>query len=251
MHSLSTLLLFATTCPLPSSGLGFQWLIGGSDFGRDWSHLSRSEKADDDNVTVVEFPVPVGVRKMSNDEGEMFFPEYWTYISPSEGQHVQRPMQESTIHEKIRPRQPSSVTFDNVTLLPQLQIPFALHSNLEFSKQPRIRPAPISDLFRSKLKRDFQCVDGTSACTSINRPNSCCATDESCQLIPDSGDGDVGCCPQGGGSCSDEVGNCPDRYESCPGADGGGCCVPGYSCAGVGCELILPLPVTLVRVDIN
>ncbi|KAL2430837.1 hypothetical protein ABEF95_013834 [Exophiala dermatitidis] len=42
-------------------------------------------------------------------------------------------------------------------------------------------------------KRGFQCPSGTTACTSIDRPNSCCATDSTCQLVTDTGLGDVGC----------------------------------------------------------
>ena len=169
---------------------------------------------------------PAKVRKMTPDEGEMFFPEYWetsqpSYLEPVEGQRIQLA---------------EDIDWSNSSIA-QIQAPFALHqikdmaSHSYFSSFLR---SPRS-LFAAS-KRDFHCPGGTSACSSIQRPNSCCPTEQTCQLITDNGNGDVGCCTDGT-SCSQQVASCQDTYVSCPGSQGGGCCLPGYSCSGVGCEV--------------
>ena len=172
---------------------------------------------------------PVGVRKMSSDEGEMFFPEYWTF--EANGESDSNVLENPNINKR-RPllRLPNlegpKLLSDNATILPPLQAPFSLHTDRpNFLHLRRLFPFQ---------KRDYNCPSNTNACTSINRPNSCCASDESCQLITDTGNGDVGCCSQGQ-TCSQEVGACQQGYPSCPGAQGGGCCVPGSSCLDVGC----------------
>ena len=123
-------------------------------------------------------------------------------------------------------------TRNGTTLFP-LQPPFSLHSERQMGSLPLSRKMPRAIL--SLFERAFQCPTGTSSCDSISRPDSCCPSGEVCQLINDSGDGDVGCCRQGQ-SCSDEVAGCTQGYTSCPGSQGGGCCIPGYVCIGVGCE---------------
>lgn len=46
-------------------------------------------------------------------------------------------------------------------------------------------------------RQNFACATGTYSCTSIGVPGSCCASDETCERIPDIGFGNVGCCPSG------------------------------------------------------
>ena len=181
---------------------------------------------------------PIGVRKMSSDEGEMFFLEYWRFDGGS---------QELTLLDELSPAEkgskPLRVRSDgsdrtsldtgfNVTLLPSLQAPFSLHRDPNEAYDGPLSPRAILGFLN---RRDFQCPTGTASCSSINRPNSCCPTGEACQLITDVGLGDVGCCAQGQ-SCSNQVSNCQQGYTSCPGSAGGGCCIPGYTCNGVGCK---------------
>lgn len=181
---------------------------------------------------------PIGVQKMNSDEGEMFFLEYWRFDGGS---------QETTLRDelgRIEGRDKSSrVDSDeddptssearfNVTLLPHLQAPFSLHATHGGVYNGPLSPRAVLHFLTG---RGFQCPTGTASCTSINRPNSCCPTGEACQLITDVGLGDVGCCTQGQ-SCSNQVSDCQQGYTSCPGTAGGGCCIPGYTCNGVGCE---------------
>ena len=150
---------------------------------------------------------PVGMKKMSGDPGEKFYLDYWLFADEAAG----------WANESI------FVPFTNS---------FPLHSDRNTSILPRYLDLRRLSFFQ---KRDYQCPSGTSACDDIGRPNSCCAIGSTCQLIDDTGLGDVGCCPAEetcGGSVSDCGG---DGYTSCPNHPGGGCCVPGYGCFDVGC----------------
>ncbi|ROV98560.1 hypothetical protein VSDG_04288 [Cytospora chrysosperma] len=82
-------------------------------------------------------------------------------------------------------------------------------------------------------KRGYACPTGTSDCSLIGYPNSCCQTGTECVQITDTGLGPVGCCPDGV-SCSGSIA-CSGSQEGCPSDIGGGCCIEGYVCASVGC----------------
>ena len=238
----AVLLLTIATCLATAAQSA--WLPNLTRIGRRWSIFPDSQVETIDRDAGLSSQRPIGVRKMSDDEGEMFFPEYWSFSS---SQTEEAPFEKRTrseanryIRRGILGHCAPSHELDNLTLQVALEHPFALHDtsrpkDLGLSILPHLVElfAPVS---KRLSKRGFQCVDQTTPCTSINRPDSCCATGTTCQLIPDTGSGDVGCCPEGGGSCSDQVSGCGDGYESCPGAEGGGCCIPGYSCAGVGCK---------------
>lgn len=236
----SALLLVLANAPNSSSAIQLPWLWGRTPSSTS-SRRYQSSEGNSDSLRPRDAPVQiVGVRKMSDDEGEMFFPEYWTLSGTEDlsiqDQQYQGPDPVVSKNKHFTLSVPSS-TSDNSTLPPPLYRPFAIHA--ADSEPPLIpllprfieRHLPTSNL----LRRDFQCPTDTTPCTSINRPYSCCSPGETCQLVANSGSGDVGCCPQGSGTCSDEVGQCAAGYESCPADQGGGCCVPGYRCAGVGC----------------
>ena len=187
---------------------------------------------------------PTGVRKMSDDEGEMFFLEYWQF-GPGEDAQSMEDHGSHILKRGIPPlRMPGTHGTDevdeqwaNASMPHQPLPPFPLH----YEKQDKINPhngwSPLSprDFFFNHARRSFQCPTGTSACTSINRPDSCCATGEICQIITNTGLGDVGCCGQGL-TCSGSVTNCSSGNTPCPSAQGGGCCIPGFACVDVGCE---------------
>jgi hypothetical protein len=156
-----------------------------------------------------------GVRKMSDDEGEKFFMNYWSFedniIANSTGSH------DSTEHTEI----------SRSTILPRsyyFQPPFSSG----FERFSSLRHSPL-------VRRNFECPAGTHACTSISRPDSCCRTDETCVIVEDTGSGDVGCCPAGQ-DCSGTIGSCWEDYTSCSSSLGGGCCIPGYECVDGGCK---------------
>jgi hypothetical protein len=153
-----------------------------------------------------------GVKKMSEDEGEKFFFDYWNFDGSDE----------------------VSLTTTNETNSSQ---------SYDAPEAPEIKPraypfwrsVPTNMGFSLVFRRDFKCPTGTFACTAIDRPNSCCGAGDTCMLVQDTGLGDVGCCPQGQ-TCSGIIGSCQEGYKSCPASMGGGCCIPGYECVSGGCK---------------
>ncbi|KKK23083.1 hypothetical protein P175DRAFT_0499001 [Aspergillus ochraceoroseus IBT 24754] len=159
-----------------------------------------------------------GVHKMSDDEGEKFFMDYWHFEDdPIVGNFTER-------QESNPPRET-----DRSALLPR-SYPFHPSFALDSDRLRNLR-------FSHLVKKDFQCPSGTYSCTAINRPDSCCSTDETCMIVKDTGSGDVGCCPSGQ-TCSGTIGSCSQGYTSCPSSLGGGCCIPGYECVTGGCRSI-------------
>lgn len=147
-----------------------------------------------------------GVKKMSTDEGEKFFLDYWQFedgvLVRNEVDGVPDVEAKSDINPRSSPLQPA------------------------FARD---------DASYSLFRRDFKCPSDTDPCNSINRPDRCCKTGYTCELIPDRGAEDVGCCPRGE-TCSDIIGSCGAEYTACSEALGGGCCIPGYDCVTGGCE---------------
>ncbi|BAE60984.1 unnamed protein product [Aspergillus oryzae RIB40] len=166
-----------------------------------------------------------GIKKMSDDEGEKFFLDYW-YFGETNQTDLQSSQpsekRQSSLHPRIYPYQPSH--------------PLDLG---EFYDSHR-----WMGQFSPLLRREFKCPAGTNSCTSINRPNSCCSTGSTCELVDDTGSGDVGCCPDGE-NCSGTIGSCQQGYTSCPASLGGGCCIPGYECVSGGCANVYTVTITV------
>lgn len=162
---------------------------------------------------------PVAVRKMSADEGEMFFHEYWDFA----------PLPLPSTNTNPAGKGEDIYTFLNSSLLlsPLLSPPVLPHSD----------PLPNQPLvFRALHKRSFTCPTGTSSCASIGASYGCCPTGTTCQL---SGSGELGCCPGSEASCSGSTPTqCEAGYTSCPQFHGGsGCCLEGFTCESDGCKL--------------
>lgn len=201
---------------------------------------------------------PNRIRKMSEDEGEKFYMEYWEFYGGSESQqhffHV--PSQDigqlgaEQDKRALRPictDEEESTRQINGSIPRPFHPPFLVHTE---EQQPSFNPHVKRDLsFYSLLrpraqkvalealqKRAFQCPSGTSGCSSIGRPTSCCAQGETCQLIQDTGLGDVGCCPSSG-VCTGAVRSCDPGFLGCGSNIGGGCCIPNYVCVSGGCRL--------------
>lgn len=181
----------------------------------------------------------IGVKKMSDDEGEKFFLEYWSFgddpakavrrdpIQTVDDPHLEDGDVEGSFESWMKN---SSSPLDMSPSIP----PLSLHEQESDSflrivgrqlKIPRNVLLPF-------LKRDFKCPSGTFNCTSINHPGNCCNNGDTCKLVNDT---NVGCCPQGE-HCSG-VTPCISGYDSCPSSLGGGCCIPGFSCVSGGCEI--------------
>ncbi|KAI5462419.1 hypothetical protein BGZ63DRAFT_423678 [Mariannaea sp. PMI_226] len=84
------------------------------------------------------------------------------------------------------------------------------------------------------LQRRDSCPIGTNSCSSVNEPNKCCQDGTYCASVEDGTVGGVACCPNGK-SCGGTVGACPAGATSCSQELGGGCCISGYVCEGLGC----------------
>ncbi len=169
---------------------------------------------------------PVAVRKMSPDEGEKFYFEYWEFDNwgipaTTPGTRGREKTEDDLIKRDWFPTNSSLWSPPSRPLIEQQ------------SQQLLGRSFGRAGLQR----RNFECPSGTSSCSSIDRPDSCCNSGDVCVIVPDDGLGDVGCCPQGGG-CSGGVSFCDTSagYSSCPGSPNGGCCIPNFECLDIGCE---------------
>ncbi|KAJ5281259.1 hypothetical protein N7478_006631 [Penicillium angulare] len=176
-----------------------------------------------------------GVRKMSPDEGEKFFLDYWTFLDDSQGLLSDRSIVDHDSANANADDQASDEDTSNDYLT------YLFHQ----------RPSPFNPSFPwegnhgSLLEaRDFKCPTGTYACSSIGRSDRCCSTGDTCENVKDTGSGDVGCCPNGK-KCSDTVGLCPNPWTTCSEALGGGCCIPGYQCVPGGCAFVSVITVTI------
>lgn len=182
---------------------------------------------------------PVGVLKMSDDEGEKFYMEYWQFggNTPS----PQAPVLSMGSSQSLRKRNEK----EEALLLANSSVPisyrpaFALHTN-DFHTDLKARGQEAARALAVLQNRQFSCPTGTLSCEGIGYPNSCCATDETCFPITDTGLGPVGCCPKDS-SCGGTITACDAPNTACPDNNGGsytggGCCIPDYVCAGVGCK---------------
>jgi hypothetical protein len=166
---------------------------------------------------------PSGVHKMSDHEGEKFFLDYWQFDDQTiDFVDMDKP-------PNARRSVSSAALLSNISTVEELLPPLLLHAE---SQQfvPRF-------FGRSLSERAFQCPTGTNSCASIGYPNSCCATGETCMSLPENVGATVGCCPDGA-SCGGQIGSCDSAagYTNCAN-ENGGCCIPGYTCQGIGCEL--------------
>lgn len=158
-----------------------------------------------------------GVRKMSDNEGEKFFLDYWDFVGSSEA------ITERNLFESVNlttADMESENGYSPARFVPQ-SYPFESSFPPEFEE--------------GLQARNFKCPTGTSACTSIGRSDRCCGSGETCEIVADTGHGDVGCCASGK-TCSGMIGSCANGYTACSQALGGGCCIPGYDCVDGGCE---------------
>jgi hypothetical protein len=162
------------------------------------------------------------VKKMSDDEGEKFFLDYWSFGDvPSYSNRSEQQLAEDGFS-------PAPFVAQSYPFGPS----YSLGSNGDNQFIPRGSSFGANNLLET---RDFKCPTGTSACTSIGRSDRCCGAGETCEIVADMGHGDVGCCPSWK-MCSGMIGSCQSGYTVCSQALGGGCCIPGYDCVPGGCE---------------
>ncbi|KAJ9639793.1 hypothetical protein H2204_003586 [Knufia peltigerae] len=204
----SSLLLFIANSAVPVAAQHSRWPYNLPPEVKYYPEDEFLLKRDIDVQQKLQEQPVTGVRKMSHDPGEKFYLDYWGFNEEDE--------------------EMSYLTYTNATIWATLHRPMRVHS--QPGNQSFFARLPGWNLLS---KRDFQCPSGTSACTSINRPNSCCASGSTCEIVEDTGLGDVGCCPSGQ-TCAGTLSSCEEGYTSCPNDPGGGCCIPGYACYDVG-----------------
>ena len=212
-------------------------------FPEDEVHVKKSSDIQSRLAT----QIPSVIQKMSADEGEMFFLDYWHFdaqnpqelLAHDEARSSLEYLNQSFIHDAglRRSRSNAHNAKDTIDGFDFLLPPFPLHAESSIQRESLLR-----FLRRKLVERNYQCPAGTNDCSSIGRPNNCCATDETCMIVTNTGNGDVGCCPAGS-SCGGQVSDCDTAagYSSCPGSPNGGCCIPGFACQDIGCKSLARL----------
>ena len=204
--------------------------------------------------------LPTAIRRMSPDQGEKFFHDYAAF--PESDLSSQADFLADVRAASAPPlaaRRYALVDEADADLLAAnasaeltFRPPFAPHfeSDLKLDQQSRLdgggdeskRSWHALEVFRRAASalsilqgRQWSCPGGTNSCSNIGFPNSCCATGETCVKITDTGLGSVGCCPSGS-NCGGSISNCAPGNTPCASDIGGGCCIPGFVCQGVGCK---------------
>ncbi|KAI0164324.1 hypothetical protein GGR52DRAFT_585616 [Hypoxylon sp. FL1284] len=221
-------------------------------------------------VTLAPAQHPTAIRKMSLDEGEKFMPEYYAF-GPEPPSSQQQPLHQARAAPLLVSDEELLLSGNSSTAIPFLP-PYPRHydyrsaairtpvgrrrkeaqsDSQSLEERARSRSSLLYRRAREALARlqgrQFACPDGTHSCTNIDQPDYCCATGTTCFVVTDAPDaGNVGCCPAGA-NCGVSVGACADGATACPADLGGGCCIPGFVCADVGCvsntvSVITPTP---------
>ncbi|POR39040.1 rRNA methyltransferase 1, mitochondrial [Tolypocladium paradoxum] len=155
--------------------------------------------------------LPTAIKKLSPDSSEKIFPEHLAFAPlPVDAARVFLDEREAGLDAIYRPA-------------------FARHYDDSEDSALR-RAAAVLALLRKRAS----CPVGMNSCADQGSPNKCCQEGTYCTDVPDTTVGHVACCPLGT-KCGGGVGSCPVGAVSCPPDLGGGCCIPGYVCQGVGC----------------
>ncbi|QBZ62509.1 hypothetical protein PoMZ_11391 [Pyricularia oryzae] len=158
---------------------------------------------------------PMVIRKMSPDESEKFFPHY---VAFPEDQLAAV----SALQKRHHPEPAFSPSF-----------PIHVDDPGSPSEDETLYRRAAAALARLQ-RRQWGCPAGTASCSNIGHPDRCCRQTETCYKIDDTGLGSVGCCANGS-TCGGTISNCAPGDTACPASMGGGCCIAGFVCQGVGC----------------
>ncbi|KAI1462826.1 hypothetical protein F4805DRAFT_11201 [Annulohypoxylon moriforme] len=176
---------------------------------------------------------PTAIRKMSLDEGEKIFPEYYAF---------------GPVPAQVFPRHDSEellLSGNSSAAVPFLP-PYPRHLDYHYRSPEQGHDEEsynqgaglyrrVRDVLAKLQGRQFACPSDTHSCTNIEQPNYCCASGTTCFVVTNAPEaGNVGCCPVGQ-NCGVTVGACASGATACPANVGGGCCIAGFVCAEVGC----------------
>ncbi|KAF3761132.1 hypothetical protein M406DRAFT_268299 [Cryphonectria parasitica EP155] len=196
--------------------------------------------------------LPTAIRKMGSDPGEKFLDEYLGFAAGDEVTQVGTQARAAVPASGVLTAEEEEPLAANASASIPFRAPFAAHffSGVEENLEDR-DARDVWDLYRrAKLievrlgKRAYACPTGTSDCSSIGYPDSCCQSGTTCVKITDTGLGSVGCCPDSE-SCSGSIA-CSGSQQGCSSESGGGCCIDGFACASVGCKSIRRAPSCLL-----
>lgn len=184
---------------------------------------------------------PTAIRKMGTDAGEKLLQKYLAFAAEEDiaSQAGTRAKAAVPAHGVLTPAEEALLAANSSASI-HYRAPLAAHLLRAGASDERDTIDPWESFSRARMvearlaRRDFSCPTGTSSCAAIGYPNSCCQTGAACVQITDTGLGPVGCCPSGE-SCTGTIA-CTGDQQSCSSESGGGCCIPGWSCASVGCE---------------
>ncbi|KAI1826041.1 hypothetical protein F4861DRAFT_537402 [Xylaria intraflava] len=205
-------------------------------------HAQADSRTDKDGSTL-----PTAVRKMSLDEGEKFMPEYYAFAPVSFAGGGSQILARQAAALVLTPEE-NALLASNSSAALAFRPPFALHNDYkESDSDPWSVYRRGREVIARLRDRSFTCPNGTHDCASISQPNYCCTDGTVCFVVENAPDaGNVGCCPDGQ-TCGGSVAACADGNTACPAADGGGCCIPGFVCADIGCVVstsATPTPTT-------
>lgn len=178
--------------------------------------------------------LPTAIKKMSLDEGEKLLPHHMGFAAP-ELEPARSPIE---ARRNLAPEEELLLAANSSATLP-FRPPFGTHSSGEAALEDSSIALALFRRRRDALARlqgrSFACPENTKSCDTIGQPNYCCATGERCFKVDNAPNaGNVGCCPTGA-NCGGAVGNCGSGSTACSAEEGGGCCIPGFMCAQIGC----------------
>lgn len=171
---------------------------------------------------------PTALRKLAPDANEKIFPQHLAFASLSFGDAALAAHQfldaQDASSQPQRQRQQQQHQ-------PRPYRPAFARHHTETEDNALRRAAEALALLQ---RRAAACPSGMTGCSAIGQPNKCCQDGTVCTRVDDASVGGIACCPHGS-SCGGRVGACPPDATSCAADLGGGCCIPGYVCQGMGC----------------
>ncbi|KAI1439149.1 hypothetical protein GGR50DRAFT_690508 [Xylaria sp. CBS 124048] len=185
--------------------------------------------------------LPTAVRKMSLDEGEKFMPDYYAFaplnFDQTDPQAPLRLLGRRAAPFVLTPDEDALLAVNSSAAL-TFRPPYAVHSDSEASSSDSSSWSVYrrgKEVIARLRGRGFTCPGSTHDCSAIGEPDYCCTDGTVCFVVENAPDaGNVGCCPDGQ-TCGGSVASCADGDTACPAEDGGGCCIPGFVCADIGC----------------
>lgn len=167
-------------------------------------------------------PNPTALRKLSPDSNEKLFPEHLAF------EPVAHLLRDDTL------------SLDTYALDDQDSNGSAFYyrrafgANYDGNEEGILRRAAE---VLAILEKRSSCPSGMNSCEDEGSPNKCCQEGTYCTRVSNAGVGNIACCPDGS-SCGGGIGDCPSDATECPASLGGGCCIPGYICQGIGCKYL-------------